>query len=111
MLDNFTFRLNNGNIGNWISTHTRAHIPSPSIAFWHLPPNSVRIGYASESEGALIAAVHQRGQCPLEGLGTNKTGCSIESKWQVMKYAHKNYKHEMYALGKKKKVPSRFKQF
>ena len=39
-------------------------------------PNSAIIGYATE--GALFdchfrAAVHRRGQCPLKGLGTNKT--------------------------------------
>ena len=50
------------------NTHTRAHSKHRFLA---LSTKLSGIGYASE--GALIAAVHQHGQCPLEGLGTNKT--------------------------------------
>ena len=45
-----------------------------SIAFRHLPPDFAGFGYATE--GALFylrAAVHQRGQRPPKGLGTNHT--------------------------------------
>ena len=48
---------------------------TPSIAFWHLPPSSARIGYATE--GALLISaqlhVHRRCQRPPKGLGTIKT--------------------------------------
>ena len=49
-------------------THT------PSIAFWHFPPNSARTGYATE--GALFylrAAVHRSGKHPPKGSGTDMT--------------------------------------
>ena len=47
---------------------------TPSTAFRHLPPNSARIGNATE--GALFhlrAAVHRRCQRRSKGLGINKT--------------------------------------
>ena len=50
-------------------------VDPPSIAFWHLPPNSARSGYATE--GALFISTQlstdAAGQRPPKGLGTNKT--------------------------------------
>ena len=48
---------------------------TPSIAFWHLPPNSARFGYATEGACTLYfrAAVLRRGQRPPKGSGTNMT--------------------------------------
>ena len=47
---------------------------SPSIAFWHLPANSARTGYATEGGTPYLhASVHQRCQRLRNGLGTNKT--------------------------------------
>ena len=50
-------------------------VHTPSIAFWHLPPNSARTSYATEGRGTLYlpAAVHRRCQRPPKGLGTNHT--------------------------------------
>ena len=48
---------------------------TPSIAFWHLPPNSARFSYATEGRGTLYfrAAVHRGSQRPPKGSGTDKT--------------------------------------
>ena len=50
------------NLQGQLSVHT------PSIAFWHLPPNSARFSYATE--GALFISAQQR---PPKGSGTNMT--------------------------------------
>ena len=44
-----------------------------STVFRHLPPNSARFSYATEGTLYLRAAVHQRGQRPPKGSGTNMT--------------------------------------
>ena len=47
---------------------------TPSLAFWHLPPNSARTGSAIErGHSYLRPAVHRCCQRPPENLGTNKT--------------------------------------
>ena len=48
---------------------------TPSIAFWHLPPSSARIGYATERALFISAQlhVHRRGQHAPKGSVTDKT--------------------------------------
>ena len=49
-------------------------VDTPSIAFRYPPPDSARIGYATEWDILhLYEAVHRRCQRPPKGLGTNKT--------------------------------------
>ena len=54
-----------------MSTQLSAH--TPNIAFRHLPPNSARFSYATETAPLSRAAVHRRGQRPPKGSGTNIT--------------------------------------
>ena len=61
--------------------HTKPHTSpsqghtSPSIAFWHIPPNTTKTGYATEPLlfTYIRAAVHRCCRCSPKGLGTNKT--------------------------------------
>ena len=46
---------------------------TPSIAFRHLPPNSVITGYTTEGELFTLAHLHRRCQGPPQGLDSNKT--------------------------------------
>ena len=74
---------------------------TPSIAFRHLSPNSVRFGYATE--GALVylrAAVHRRGQRSPKGVGINKT---VEGSNIASKHPRKHATHASRV--KKKNIP------
>jgi len=50
-------------------------LPTPGIAFRHIPPNSARFSYATEGARTfyLRAAGHRRGHRPPKGSGTNQT--------------------------------------
>ena len=76
----------------------------------HLPPNSARFSYVTEwGTLYLRAAVHRRGQRPTKGLGTNNYDCRSNL---APKHARKHEAHPPQVKKKKKKrVPSRCKQF
>ena len=74
-------------------------VHTPSIAFWHLAPNSTRIGlHHWRGTLYLYVAVHWCCWFPFKGLGTNKTGSCTASKHSC--------KHEARLPLVQKRVPS-----
>ena len=81
----------------------QAVLHTPSIAFRHLPPNSVRFGYATEGVLGLYlylrAAVHRCCHRPPKGLGSNNYDCGSSL---APKHARKHETHPPRVKKKKK---------